>query len=86
MWESIGQDYRKSSISNLLYLSRINRNLENAFLYVIGSDIDQIKSQWEIFYESRYSNQANTLDPYDDEHMNVAMLHGKHLARVTKKK
>ncbi|MEN8726367.1 MAG: cation diffusion facilitator family transporter [Sulfurovum sp.] len=25
-------------------------------------------------------------DPYDDEHMNVAMLNGKHLSRVTKEK
>ncbi len=25
-------------------------------------------------------------DPYDDEHMNVAMLHGKHLSRVKNKK
>jgi len=25
-------------------------------------------------------------DPYDDEHMNVAMLDGKHLSRVKKKK
>jgi cation diffusion facilitator family transporter len=25
-------------------------------------------------------------DPYDDEHMNIAMLHGKHLARVKKEK
>ncbi|RLD20206.1 MAG: hypothetical protein DRI69_06795 [Bacteroidetes bacterium] len=67
MWYYIGQTYGKSSISNLLYLSRINRNLENAFLYVIGSDIDQIKDNWQVFYESRYSDQANTLDPYDAE-------------------
>ncbi len=67
MWYYIGQTYGKSSISNLLYLSRINRNLENAFLYVIGSDIDQIKSHWEVFYENRFSDQANTLDPYDEE-------------------
>ena len=25
-------------------------------------------------------------DPYDDEHMNIAMLHGKHLSRVKNKK
>jgi len=67
MWYYIGQTYGKSSISNLLYLSRINRNLENAFLYVIGSDIDQIKSHWQAFYENRFSDQANTLDPYDAE-------------------
>jgi len=67
MWYYLGQTYGKSSISNLLYLSRINRNLENAFLYVIGSDIDQIKLQWKSFYENRFSDQANTLDPYDKD-------------------
>ncbi len=67
MWYYVGQTYGKSSISNLLYLSRIKRNLENAFLYVMGSDVDQIKLDWSAYFESRYSDQANTLDPYDED-------------------
>jgi hypothetical protein len=65
MWYFLGHTYGKSSISNLLYLSRINRNLENAFVNVLGSDIDQIKNSWRSFFESRFTDQANTLDPYD---------------------
>jgi hypothetical protein len=67
MWHYIGKTYGKSSISNLLYLSRIKRNLENAFLNIIGTDIDQIKLNWRAFYENRFSDQADNLDPYDED-------------------
>ena len=47
---------------------------------------DQIEDQ--IFFLDTNKKWVITphFDPYDDEHMNVAMLNGKHLSRVTKEK
>ena len=62
MWYYIGRAYGKSSISNLLYLTRINRNLENAFLYVLGVDFKQIVEEWEAFFEQRFQQEVSLLD------------------------
>lgn len=62
-WNFINQQYGSSAISNLLYLTRINRNLESAFLYVLGIPYKEIKSQWLAFYSSRYKLDKKTLRP-----------------------
>ena len=60
-WNFINQQFGPSSISNLLYLTRINRNLESAFLYVLGVPFRQIKQQWLQFYENRYKVDKSVL-------------------------
>jgi hypothetical protein len=54
-WYFIAQNYGKSTVSNLLYLTRINRSVENGFLYVLGSTYTESMSSWFRFYEQRYS-------------------------------
>ena len=67
MWYFIGQTYGKSTISNVLYLTRINRNLESAVQYVIGVELEQIKAQWTDFFKRRFEEQSNALDPFDQD-------------------
>lgn len=54
LWHYIDQNYGKSSISNILYLSRINRDMESSFLYVLSTPFDQVVSEWSAFYEEQY--------------------------------
>ncbi|MBT8218719.1 MAG: outer membrane protein assembly factor [Bacteroidia bacterium] len=60
-WYFIGQQYGASTISNLLYLTRINRNLESAFLYVLGIPMKTIEAQWLQFFEKRYNTDRRIL-------------------------
>lgn len=64
-WYFIGRSYGKSSISNLLYLTRINRNLQNAFLYVLGVEFDNVIEDWGYFFEQLYVEQPTTQNPAD---------------------
>ena len=57
LWYYIGRSFGKSSISNLLYLTRINRNLENAFLYVLGVEFDQVIDDWGLFFEDYFERE-----------------------------
>ena len=66
MWNYIGRAYGKSSIANLLYLSRINRSYENAFQYVIGRDFDRVVDDWRNYYETLYNKQNEQLDEIDE--------------------
>jgi len=45
MWNYIATTYGKASIPNILYLTRINRSLENGLLYVLGLDSKQLPRQ-----------------------------------------
>ncbi|NJN77322.1 MAG: hypothetical protein HC803_02515 [Saprospiraceae bacterium] len=53
-WYFVAQNYGKSTVSNLLYLARINRSVESGFLYVLGSTYTEITSNWFRFYQQRY--------------------------------
>lgn len=66
-WKFIGDTYGKSSISNLLYLTRINRNMEAAFIYVIGVPFRQLREDWYAFYLNQYKEINPKLDQLSKE-------------------
>ncbi len=57
LFHYIGQQHSKSTISNLLYLTRINRSVENGFLYVFGKTYYQVVGvDWFNYYRDRYNS------------------------------
>ncbi len=54
MWYFISQNYGKSTVSNLLYLTRIHRSIESGFLYVLGTPYDKTLSNWNQYFTQRY--------------------------------
>ncbi|MEM6319764.1 MAG: hypothetical protein AAF960_18980 [Bacteroidota bacterium] len=61
VWYYINQNYGKATVSNLLYLTRINRSIESGFLYVLGNSYEQTLEDWQKFYEKRYSEEVKTM-------------------------
>ena len=61
-WYFIGENYGKSTVSNLLYLTRINRSVESGFLYVLGGSYNETTANWRRFFENRYAeNDSRTI-------------------------
>lgn len=58
-WHYIGQEYGHSAISNILYLARINRNIEPAFQYVLGEDYETVTANCLRFYENLYFDDVD---------------------------
>ncbi|MEM9928668.1 MAG: hypothetical protein AAF840_02510, partial [Bacteroidota bacterium] len=56
-WHYVAENFGKPTVSNLLYLTRINRSVENGFLYVLGSNYDNVLFNWGEFYRGRYSEE-----------------------------
>lgn len=56
LWYFIAERYGRSTVSNLLYLTRINRSVESGFLYVLGNSYETIIGEWERFFENRYQS------------------------------
>lgn len=59
MWNFIAQNYGESTIANIIYLTRINRNLENSFLFILGDDFKTIENDWSSFLESKYDSETD---------------------------
>ncbi len=64
-WYFIAQNYGKETVSNLLYLTRINRSVENGFLYVLGTSFFRISRSWYSFFQEHYSEDANVGNAID---------------------
>jgi hypothetical protein len=62
LWYFIGENYGRSQVSNLLYLTRINRSIDNGFLYVLGTPYDIIGDRWALFFRERYEAEAASRD------------------------
>ncbi len=58
-WYYLSQNYNKSAVPNLLYLARINRSLESAFIYVIGQTLQNTIDEWMEYNNTIYALDEN---------------------------
>jgi WD40 repeat protein len=56
-WFYVDQNYGKSSIANLLYLTKISRGMENSFEYILNADIKTLHNEWSTFYENYFKSE-----------------------------
>lgn len=75
MWNFLANYYGRASISNLLYLTRINRSLENGLLYVLGIDSRQLYRQWQEYYEKKFSTSSDAPAVFEN---NLELASQKH--------
>ncbi len=56
LFHFVSEVHGKSTVSNLLYLTRVNRSVESGFLYVFGKTFYQVAgADWFRYYSSRYN-------------------------------
>ncbi len=58
LWYYISDNFGLNAVSNLLYLTRINRSVESGFLYVLGSPYKNVLEVWELYFRRRYAQEA----------------------------
>ena len=61
LWYYISQNFGKSTVSNLLYLTRINRSVESGFLYVLGSSYNRTLESWYNYFRQRYGAELKDM-------------------------
>ncbi|MFN8208139.1 MAG: hypothetical protein U0T82_12120 [Bacteroidales bacterium] len=55
-WKFIADRYGATVIPNIVYLTRINKNANAGFLYVLGSGIKELGDEWLGYYMEKYSS------------------------------
>ena len=61
-WYFMDQNYGKSTISNLLYLARINRNIDDSFLFVLGISLEALLLEWQAYYGTYFEGEKNMFE------------------------
>ncbi len=56
-WRYIAKEYGDAVIPNIIYLTRINKNLEKGFYYVLGRKIKDLSDDWIKYYKNIYEQE-----------------------------
>ena len=65
-WRYIGKEYGDPLIPNIIYLTKIYKNVKDGFLYVVGQDLKDILKEWQAYYKKEYADDKDL--PADDDH------------------
>ncbi len=66
LWYFISEHFGVPTVSNLLYLTRINRSVESGFLYVLGSTFSKTAESWKNYFTQRYRGELKLASPPDE--------------------
>ncbi len=66
MWTFIAEKYDPKTISNILYLTRVTRDVEDGLLYSIGVSFESITADWTTFFREKFMEIGN--ESYTDNH------------------
>jgi WD40 repeat protein len=58
-WRFIGRKYGDALIPNIIYLTKVYKNVEDGFLYVLGVDLKDLLKEWKTFYNEEYASDRN---------------------------
>jgi hypothetical protein len=58
-WRYIAETYGESVIPSILYLTKINKNANVGFLYVVGAPLKTLARDWREYYMNLYSEYSD---------------------------
>ena len=56
IWKYIADVYGEGVISNILYMTRVSRNIENGFLFVLGVSLNTLTENYREYYWQRFKD------------------------------
>lgn len=54
IWKFIADKYGEDKIPNILYMTKISKNVESGFLYVLGVSLKNFTREWIEYYNKKY--------------------------------
>lgn len=67
IWEYIHKKYGKEAVANIVYVSRINKNLESGFTFVVGKTLADLYAEWYSYFYYRFLDEQSDYDLLENE-------------------
>ncbi len=61
-WRYISEVYGPSVVPGILYLTKVNKNANTGFLYVVGATLKDLSAEWYAYYTDLYSGIEEQTD------------------------
>lgn len=61
IWRYVADTYGKQVISNILYMTKISRNIDSGFLFVLGVSLKNLTNEWLNYYDKLYYERSKNL-------------------------
>jgi hypothetical protein len=58
-WRFLGKQYGDALIPNIIYLTKIYKNIDDGFLYVLGQNLKDLFKEWRNFYKQEFSEDKD---------------------------
>lgn len=59
LWKFIEVKYGRKSVSDVVYMAKINRSIDNGYLYVLGISFDELLREWYEYYSAIYKEDMD---------------------------
>lgn len=59
-WRFIGKQYGDALIPNIIYLTKIYKNIDDGFKYVLGQKLKTLFKEWQAYYKTEYSSDQDS--------------------------
>jgi hypothetical protein len=61
IWRFIADKYGPSTIANIVYMTKVSKNVESGFLFVLGISYKDLVREWLSYYETMYAPVENEI-------------------------
>ncbi len=69
LWRYIEQNFGKSSIANIVYMTKVNKNVEQGFIYTLGLNLKELTELWYENLHQKYTLEEELRDMPSGESM-----------------
>jgi hypothetical protein len=83
-WNYVDEKYDEGTLTNLLYITRINRSMETGFNFVLSKSIDETYKDWFQYYKERYEAEAVSRKNPNSKYLLDVKLRKNHVNSVAK--
>ncbi|MBK9147776.1 MAG: PD40 domain-containing protein [Flavobacteriales bacterium] len=82
LWRYVAEVYGPAVIPNILYMTRVSRNAESGFLYVLGVSLKTLISECLEHYRSRFGEEDRYRQEYSLEQIPIRTKRQRHYAQL----
>ncbi len=67
IWYYISSTYGEEVIPTILYLTRVSKNIESGFLYVLGTNLKSLSYSWRMYFYDLFKEQVKSSNEPEGE-------------------
>jgi len=82
-WTYVVSQYGEGVLPNIMYLTRVNRNVDSGFVFVLGKTLKEVIQEWQDYTSALYFSETDSREVKKTEEALVLVKNTKRDIRIT---